>query len=65
MRKYELMVIFDVEGESLDTLKAFTSETLAKNKINIAEENDLGQKELAYLIDEKKRGHYFLFVVVV
>ena len=61
MRKYELMVIFDNEVDTLENNKNFITTTLSASNINISEEKDLGQKRLAYLIKEKRNGHYFLY----
>lgn len=55
------MVIFDNEVDTLENNKNFVTTTLSSNNINISEEKDYGQKRLAYLINEKKNGHYFLF----
>ena len=61
MRKYELVTIFDVDVLSIDENKKFITDTLTTGNIKIESEQDMGQKELAYPINEKKRGHYFLF----
>lgn len=61
MRKYELVTIFDVDVVSFDENKKFISDTLTNSSIKIENEQDMGQRELAYSIKDKKRGHYYLF----
>lgn len=60
MNKYEMMVIFDEEELAFDQCKAFVAETLKKNDVKTVDEKDMGNKELAYEINRKKRGHYYL-----
>ena len=43
--------------------KEFITSTLSTNNIKIKEEKDYGQKKLAYPINEKPRGHYYLFTI--
>ncbi len=62
MRKYELVTIFDLE-EVLDTKINFIKETFNSNNVTIVEEKDMGEREFSYPIKEKKRGHYYLFIV--
>lgn len=60
MRKYEMMIIFDEEVQVIDQCKAFLYETLKNNKVKIVDEKDMGSRDLAYEIEEKRRGHYYL-----
>ena len=59
MRKYEMMMILDVDAP-LEESKKFVHDTFKANKVNILNEKDMGQRELAYTINKKKRGHYLL-----
>lgn len=61
MQKYEMMVIYDTDEKSLQETKDFVNETLTSNKIKVLEEKEWGNRELAYLINKKKRGFYTLF----
>ena len=61
MNKYEATFILYSEDErfkkGLDSVKAELSKIGAK----IQKEEDLGIRELAYLIKKESRGHYFYF----
>ncbi|MBN2546956.1 MAG: 30S ribosomal protein S6 [Spirochaetes bacterium] len=63
MRKYELMIIFDEEEIPLSDNKSTLAELFTKNKVDIKEEKDIGQKDLSFPINEKKRGHYYLYTI--
>ncbi|MCK4796695.1 MAG: 30S ribosomal protein S6 [Spirochaetes bacterium] len=65
MRKYEIMLIFNIEENSLEENKKFTTDTFSSNNISIIDEKDIGQKELSYPINNKTRGHYFLYHINV
>lgn len=61
MQKYEMMVIYDTEEKPLQETKDFVKETFSTNKITVLEEKEWGNRELAYLINKKRRGFYTLF----
>jgi len=61
MRKYELMVIFDLDEDTLDNKKKFVSDNFESNKISILEESSIGEKDFSYQIRNKNRGHYYLY----
>jgi small subunit ribosomal protein S6 len=61
MRKYEMMAIYDVEEKTLEETKTFVKDTFSANNITIIDEKDMGLRDLAYLINKKKRGFYQLF----
>lgn len=63
MRDYELMIIFNEDEIPFNDNKSSISTLLSENKVEIKEEKDYGNRELAYPINEKKRGHYYLFVI--
>ena len=65
MRKYEIMTIFDLAGGSLEECQEFVTNTFAANKINIINQKSIGQKDLAYPINDKTQGHYYLYNVEV
>jgi len=61
MRKYEMMTIYDVEEKPLDETKNFVKELFLTNNVKVIDEKDMGFRELAYLINKKKKGYYYLF----
>lgn len=63
MRKYELMCILNSEQESVEDHVKFVEETFSANGINIAEQKDMGQKDLAYPIQDLKTGRYYLYQI--
>lgn len=61
MRKYELMVIFRIkENQYVSGIEA-VKKVLEKRSATIDTEEDRGDRELAYEIDNDTRGHYHLF----
>lgn len=62
MRQYELMLIFNDES-SFDEIKNKVLNIFNENKVEIIEEKDFGKRELAYQIGDKKKGHYYLFII--
>ena len=63
MRKYEIMVIFNTDEDSIESNKSFISTTLSNNNIKITKEKDIGLRDLAYEINKKNKGHYYLYIV--
>ena len=59
MRNYEMMVILDPDTP-FDESKKFLHETFKSNDVKVLEEKDMGVRDLAYEINRKKRGHYYL-----
>lgn len=65
MRKYEILFIVRPtvsEDEYKMTVKKF-ADVLTSNGATIANEQDMGQKELAYEIKDFKTGFYYCFNV--
>ncbi|HBD95907.1 MAG: 30S ribosomal protein S6 [Spirochaetes bacterium GWF1_31_7] len=60
MTKYEMMIVFDEDELAFDQCKEFLYTTLKNSDVKITEEKDMGMKDLAYEINRKKRGHYYL-----
>ena len=63
MRTYEIMFIVrtDVEEKTVkDTVKAL-EKVLTDNKAKVTLSKELGQKELAYEINNQKSGYYYLY----
>ena len=63
--KYEIMFIVrpDLDEKAVkDTFKKF-EDILVKNGAKVLSDKDMGQKELAYEINNHKSGYYFLINV--
>ena len=63
--KYEIMFIVRPnveEGELKGIVKSF-EEVLTKNGAKIESSKDMGQKELAYEINDYKTGYYYLYEI--
>lgn len=62
MEKYELTLVLDADLSSEDQKKliAKIKKTIEENKAKIKQEEEWGKKELAYPINKKKSGVYFL-----
>ncbi|HOJ49746.1 MAG TPA: 30S ribosomal protein S6 [Spirochaetota bacterium] len=62
MKKYEVMVIFDTRVETT-VIKEWFINTIKEKGGTIDSEKDMGIKKLAYPIDKKDKGIYYLFYV--
>jgi len=65
MRNYEIMFIVRPtlsEDEVKNVVKEFTS-VITSNGAKVTNEQNMGQKELAYEINDFKSGYYFLLEV--
>ncbi|MDX9809234.1 MAG: 30S ribosomal protein S6 [Sphaerochaetaceae bacterium] len=61
MRNYEFTVIFDSNEEmTAKGLELILSEFSAA-KVEITKQDDMGVRNLAYLIKKQDKGHYFYF----
>ncbi len=61
MRNYEMMIIYNVEEKSLTEGLQHVKDFFNSHNVEIVSEKDYGMRDLAYPIDKKKRGHYYLF----
>lgn len=61
MRNYEFTVIFDANEEKMKEGLVFVTDELAKAGCEIAKQDDLGVKTLAYQINKQDKGHYVYF----
>ncbi len=61
MRKYELMVVFRTRENKYVTGIEAVKKVLEKRSATIESEEDRGDRELAYEIDNEQHGHYHLF----
>ena len=63
MRKYEAIFIFKPEEEQVSQGKSSVQTEFQNAGIEILELEDMGNKELAYDIQDNQRGHYFCYHV--
>ncbi len=61
MRKYEAVVIFNIEEGNFERGKEILKEQLTKAGVNLLKEEDMGERNLAYEIKKHDRGHYYLY----
>jgi small subunit ribosomal protein S6 len=63
MRLYELVAVFPSEEELFRQGKEAVAAELAKQGAADVKETDMGDRQLAYTIKKKDRGHYILFTM--
>jgi len=63
MRKYDAVFIFQTGDENLAAAREQVSGELTKAEIKVVEEQDLGERDLAYEIRKANRGHYVRYEV--
>lgn len=61
MKNYEIMLIYNVEEKGLTEILDYIKKFFYSNNIEVVNEKDYGMKDLAYAIEKKKRGNYYLF----
>ncbi|MDC7221880.1 MAG: 30S ribosomal protein S6 [Spirochaetales bacterium] len=61
MRKYELMVVFGTKENKYVTGVEAVKKVLDKRSAKIESEEDRGDRELAYEVENEQHGHYHLF----
>ncbi len=63
MNMYELMVIFSPQmmSDSGTTPKVVLEKLIKKLKIEVADEDDWGEKSMEYMIDGYDRGYYVVY----
>ena len=63
MKIYEMMCVFNTkENYYTDGLKAVKAKLESFGAV-IEKEDDIGDRDLAYMIAKEKRGHYYLFTM--
>lgn len=62
MRTYEAMCVFRAEDEIFKRGKDVVREELQKLGATIVKEEDMGQRSLAYPIQDAHQAHYFYYV---
>jgi len=63
MRQYELTVIFPLEEDLYKSGKETVLNDLAAQGAEILKTNEIGDRDLAYDINKRKRGRYLLFII--
>ncbi len=63
MRQYELVAVFPSEEELFRQGKEAVAAELAKQGAGEVKETDMGDRQLAYTIKKRDRGHYILFTM--
>ena len=63
MRQYELITVLPSEEELFRTGKEAVAAELAKQGASEVKETDMGERQLAYTIKKRDRGHYILFTM--
>ncbi len=61
MNKYEFTVIFDADEEKTKAGLEFVAGRFERHNVEIAKQEDLGVKTLAYEIKKQEKGHYVYF----
>jgi len=61
MRKYEAVVILRPESETLAEAKEFLKTLFNGDGCKTVNEEEMGDRELAYEIKKNKRGYYLLY----
>ena len=64
--KYEIMFIVrpNLEEGELNTIVKNFEEVLTKNGAKIESTKEMGQRELAYEINDYKSGYYYLYEII-
>jgi small subunit ribosomal protein S6 len=61
MRNYEAVLIFKPESELLVQGREFVKGLFADNGCNVINEEEMGEKDLAYEIKKNNKGFYLLY----
>ena len=61
MRDYEFTVIFNANDEMTEQGLEIVSKALAAAGAQIAKQEDMGVKNLAYTIKKQDKGHYYYY----
>lgn len=60
---YEFTVIFDANEDKTKSGLETVESSFAKNGVEVTKKEDMGVRNLAYLINKQDKGHYFYFEV--
>ena len=65
MRTYEAVFIFRPEEDQFSTGTKFVKKLFDDAKCKIVNEEDMGDRRLAYEIKKSPRGHYYLYEISI
>ena len=65
MRQYELTVIFPMEEDQHKPGREKLLADLSSNGVEIVKTDEIGDRDLAYEINKRRRGKYVLFTIKV
>lgn len=63
MKNYEAIFILKPEEENITKGKSILQEEFESSGIKVIEQQDMGQKDLAYTIKKQDKGHYFCYKI--
>ncbi|MBO4279927.1 MAG: 30S ribosomal protein S6 [bacterium] len=63
MRNYEFTVIFDASEEKTAKGLEFVTKALSDAGATVAKQEDMGVRNLAYMIKKQDKGHYYYFEI--
>ena len=61
MRNYEAVFVFSPDDDKFKAGLEFVREELKKVNAQVTKEEDMGLKELTYIVKKETQGHYFCF----
>jgi small subunit ribosomal protein S6 len=62
VRTYEAVYVFRPEADLVEKGRQAIKEEYSRVGATVAREQDMGERQLAYVVDKQERGHYYLFV---
>ena len=63
MHQYELTVIFPMEEDLFQTGKETVLASLAAQEVEIVKADEVGERDLAYEINKRKKGRYIFYTL--
>lgn len=63
MKQYEAVFIYSPGAESVASSKEAVVSQFKEHKFKVIDENDMGERDLAYEIKKSERGHYVRYLL--
>jgi len=63
MHQYELTVIFPMEEDQFQAGKETVLANLAAQEVEIVKTDEIGERDLAYEINKRKKGRYIFYTL--
>lgn len=63
MRNYEIVFVFKDDEEAYKKGKELAKKELDRIEAVITKEDDMGSRELAYMVKKENRGHYHIYFI--